>query len=136
MASSTAAAADMPSSSSFSPDLSVNGCSLHVTVHIAPENWPQFKAAIQPVYEKVIREPECVFFEIYRSPDDPGTITWVENWTASPEWLATVQQPKEYYKEYLAITRPMFIKPQEVKVLHRLGREFLLIKDKQYASEF
>ncbi|KAK8102598.1 hypothetical protein PG984_015744 [Apiospora sp. TS-2023a] len=124
------------SSSSSSPDYSANGCSLHVTVHIAPENWPKFKAAMQPVYEKVIQEPECVYFEIYRSPEDPGTITWVENWTTSPEWLKTVQIPKEYYKEYLEITRPMFIKPQEFKILHRLGREFLSIKDKQYASEF
>jgi quinol monooxygenase YgiN len=57
-----------------------HGISLHVTIYIAPENVEAFFAAFKPVYDKVIAEPECVFFEMYQSPDEPGKISWVENW--------------------------------------------------------
>jgi quinol monooxygenase YgiN len=35
---------------------------------------------MKPVYEAVIAEPECRFFELYQSPEDPGTPSWVEDW--------------------------------------------------------
>ncbi|OGM49464.1 hypothetical protein ABOM_001712 [Aspergillus bombycis] len=54
--------------------------SLHVTIHLNPEDLPTFWAAMKPVYEAVIAEPECTFFEIYQVPDAPGTLSWVENW--------------------------------------------------------
>lgn len=54
--------------------------SLHVTIHIAPENVPKFMEAYKPIFDKVTAEPECTFFQVYQSPEDPGTFTWVENW--------------------------------------------------------
>lgn len=69
-----------PPLSSSSADFSANGFSLHVTVYIAPEDVPKFMEAYKPVFDMVIGEPECVFFEVYQSPEDPGTISWVENW--------------------------------------------------------
>ena len=56
------------------------GVSLHVTVYIAPENVETFFKYFTPVYDKVIAEPECVFFEVYQSREDPGTISFVEDW--------------------------------------------------------
>lgn len=56
------------------------GVSLQVTVHISPENVPKFFEAFKPLYETVIAEPDCTFFELYQDPEDPGTISWVENW--------------------------------------------------------
>lgn len=58
--------------------------SIHVTVHIAPENVDKFFAAYQPVYDSVIAEPECTFFQVYQDPQNPGTLTWVENWFVHP----------------------------------------------------
>lgn len=60
------------------------GLSVQITVYIAPENLPKFWEAFKPVYDKVIAEPECTFFEVYQSPEDPGTLTWVENWYVPP----------------------------------------------------
>ena len=57
-----------------------HGVSLHVTIKIAPENLPIFFEAFEPIFEKVVAEPECVSFMVYQSPDDPGTLTWVEDW--------------------------------------------------------
>lgn len=59
---------------------SAAGWSLHVTVYIAPENIDRFMAAFKPVFNKVAAEPECLFFEMYQSPQEPGKISWVENW--------------------------------------------------------
>lgn len=54
--------------------------SLHMTVYISPENVEKFWEAFKPLYDHVIAEPECTFFEVYQSAEDPGTISWVENW--------------------------------------------------------
>lgn len=56
------------------------GISLQVTVTIAPENAAKFIELFTPVYEKVTAEPECTFFEVYQSPENPGVFSWVENW--------------------------------------------------------
>lgn len=59
---------------------SPHGISLQVTVHIAPENVDKFFAAFKPVFDAVCAEPELTFFELYRDPDEPGKLSWVENW--------------------------------------------------------
>lgn len=63
---------------------------LHVTVYIDPSSVPAFVEAIEPVYKAVCAEPECTFFEIYQSPENPGEISWVEHWAKSGEWLLNV----------------------------------------------
>ncbi|KAI1355186.1 hypothetical protein F5Y01DRAFT_200428 [Xylaria sp. FL0043] len=110
------------------------GCSLHVTVYIAPENVDNFLAAFKPVFNRVVAEPECLFFELYHSPQEPGKLSWVENWSKSPEWFFENQITKEYYKEYFAITEAMFTKPREFQFLERVGPEFFMVKDKPFAS--
>jgi hypothetical protein len=39
---------------------------------------------------------------------------------------------KEYYKEYFAITEPMFIKPREFKILRRMGLPFIMAKEANF----
>lgn len=56
------------------------GISLQVTVHITPEKVAKYLEAFKPVYQKVIAEPECKFFEVYQSEEEPGTLSWVEDW--------------------------------------------------------
>ncbi|GAB7340880.1 hypothetical protein MBLNU457_7235t1 [Dothideomycetes sp. NU457] len=100
------------------------GFSLQITVHIKPENVERFLQEFNPIFELVIREPECVLFEVFQSPEDPGTLSWVENWSESPEWFFEHQLPKAYYKPYLEATEPMFIAPREIKVLNRLPLQY------------
>ncbi|KAI8953493.1 hypothetical protein F4801DRAFT_118296 [Xylaria longipes] len=110
------------------------GWSLHVTVYIAPENVDRFLAAFKPVFNKVVAEPECLFFEMYHSPQEPGKLSWVENWSKSPEWFLENQVTKDYYKEYFAITEAMFTKPREFQFLDRVGPEYFMVKDKPFAQ--
>ncbi|GKZ82239.1 hypothetical protein AnigIFM56816_007047 [Aspergillus niger] len=102
--------------------------SLQVTVHLKPEDLPKFWEAFEPTYKAVTAEPECTFFELYQAPDSPGTISWVENWSASKEWLMGVQLVKPYYRDYFAATEPLFIKPREAKLLKRVGAPFTMVK--------
>ncbi|KAI1169681.1 hypothetical protein F4777DRAFT_596405 [Nemania sp. FL0916] len=105
------------------------GMSLHVTVVIAPENVDRFFQAFKPVFDKVTAEPECLFFEVYQDPQSPGIISWVEDWSKSPDWFLKEQITKEYYKEYLAVTEPMFLKPREGQFWELLGPEYHYSKE-------
>jgi hypothetical protein len=58
----------------------LNGLSVQMTAYMDPKDLPQFWELFGPVFEKVIAEPHCTFFEVYQSPEDPGTISWIENW--------------------------------------------------------
>ncbi|KAL2216336.1 hypothetical protein M432DRAFT_623847 [Thermoascus aurantiacus ATCC 26904] len=107
------------------------GISLQVTVFIAPKDVPRFWEAFRPVYDRVIAEPECTFFEVYhRSAEEEGVVSlsWVENWSKSKEWLIQHQLTKPYYDEYLAITTPMYVRPREIRVLDRLGPPYVMVK--------
>ncbi|KAJ5088626.1 hypothetical protein N7456_012242 [Penicillium angulare] len=105
------------------------GISLHVTIYIDPSNVEKFFEYMKPAYDAVIAEPECRFFEIYQDPKEPGTLSWVENWDATPEWLVQTQLQRDYYKPYMAATEPMFVKPREYKLYKRLGKPFYTVKD-------
>lgn len=65
---------------SSSSSSSGHGLSLQVTVYLAPENVPKFLEHFKPVFDNVVAEPECKFFELYQSIEEPGTLSWVEDW--------------------------------------------------------
>ncbi|EAU31651.1 predicted protein [Aspergillus terreus NIH2624] len=102
--------------------------SLQVTVFIDEENVSESFEEFLPVYGKVISEPECTFFEVYQSLENPGELLWVENWSQPLDWLKEVQLKKEYYERYIRVTEPMFIKPRMIKVLKRLGAPYTMVK--------
>ncbi len=70
------------------PDL--DGFSLQVTVFFKPEDVPTFEKWMKPIFEKVTSEPECLYFEIFQDPENPGTFSWIENYSKSPQWFMTV----------------------------------------------
>ncbi|KAK3709345.1 hypothetical protein LTR37_010906 [Vermiconidia calcicola] len=108
------------------PDL--DRFSLHVTIYLKAEDVPTFFEAFRPAFDAVSAEPECVYFELFQDPADPGTISWIENWERSPEWLMTNQIPKDYYKPYFAATEPLFVRPREFKMLKRVGAPYVVSK--------
>ncbi|KAI1462740.1 hypothetical protein F4805DRAFT_8108 [Annulohypoxylon moriforme] len=119
---------DHSAESTDAPAPSFNGVSLHVTVHIAPENVEKFLVAFKAIFDVVAAEPDCLFFEVYRSAEEPGRISWVENWGKDMQWLMEHQLTKPYYKEYFEITEPMFLKPREARILEPVGPGFTMIK--------
>ncbi|KAJ5991873.1 hypothetical protein N7451_007597 [Penicillium sp. IBT 35674x] len=90
--------------------------SLHIKIYIDPSNVEKFFEHFKPVYDAVVKEPACRFFEVYQDPENPGTLTWN-------------QMTKAYYEPYLAATEPMFVKPREFKIYNRLAPDYCMAKD-------
>jgi quinol monooxygenase YgiN len=67
------------------------GFSLHATVNISPDNLPAFLEAFKTTFDHVSKEEECLFFEMYQNPNSAGELSWVENWSKSPEWFMSVR---------------------------------------------
>jgi quinol monooxygenase YgiN len=63
---------------------------LQVTIYIKESDVPKFFEYMKPVFDHVTAEPECLYFELFQDPTDPGTISWVENWDKSPEKFMSV----------------------------------------------
>ncbi|KAH8686199.1 hypothetical protein BGZ61DRAFT_533762 [Ilyonectria robusta] len=101
-----------------------SGFSLHVTIFIDPLNVAEFFKHFKLAYENVIAEPECTFFEVYQSPENPGELRWVENWSASVKWFQEHQMTKEYYKPYFEATEPLFVKPRQFQIHNRMEGYF------------
>ncbi|KAI1105075.1 hypothetical protein F4804DRAFT_152541 [Jackrogersella minutella] len=102
--------------------------SIHVTVQISAENVERFLAAFKGIFDLVTAETDCVFFEVYTSPEEPGKISWIENWSKDIQWLMENQLTKSYYKEYFEVTEPMFLKPRDVRFLETVGPAFTMVK--------
>jgi hypothetical protein len=64
--------------------------SLHVTVYFKPEDVPKFWEAFKPCFEAIAPEKECLYFEVFEDPAEPGKISWVENWDCSTDWWINV----------------------------------------------
>ncbi|KAI0017688.1 hypothetical protein F4780DRAFT_575300 [Xylariomycetidae sp. FL0641] len=108
------------------------GFSLHVSVYVKPESVEKFMAAAKSIFDLVSSEPECLFFEVYISAQEPGKISWVENWSKSAAWFFANQINKEYYKGYMETTEPMYIKPREMEFYERAGPEFFMVKEQHF----
>ncbi|PWY76257.1 hypothetical protein BO70DRAFT_398124 [Aspergillus heteromorphus CBS 117.55] len=87
------------------------GFTIQVSLFIAPENMEKFHAAFQPMYEKTIAEPQCVFSEACQSAKDPGKFCFDG---------VLERAMRDYIKEYAATVEPLFARPREFKLLHRL----------------
>ncbi|KAF2458219.1 hypothetical protein BDY21DRAFT_341923 [Lineolata rhizophorae] len=94
------------------------GTCAFIDIYFPKEKADFFLEQLRPCWEAVVAEPECISFEVFRTDDNPEYVNFrfVECWAASIEWLMNVQLQKEYYKPYLAVTEPLFVKPREVKV--------------------
>ena len=81
------------------------GFSVHVTVHIDPSNVDKYFEYFRPAYDAVIAEPECTFFEVYQSAENPGELHWQENWCASSLSLLTFYAVKADISSQVKVSR-------------------------------
>ena len=138
-----------------------HGISLHVTIVVAPENTDKFLEHMKPCFDAVTAEPECMSFQVFHDPEQPGYFRFVENWSKDKEWLIKVglvfvsssklrrrrtlmvvlalevmvlmwgrqyQLTKDYYKPYEEATKPLWIKPRELRVFEQLDDGWTMVK--------
>ncbi|KAF6805955.1 hypothetical protein CPLU01_15944 [Colletotrichum plurivorum] len=95
-----------------------------ITLYFAPVDVPKFLEMAMPIFDKVQSEPDFLYYEMYHAHDDPGAISFLEKWSKPADWLMQNQLTKEYYKEYLAVTERMYVKPREMKILNLMGSKY------------
>ena len=66
------------------------GISLHVTVTVAPENADELLRLARPILDVIAAEPECLYFEVVQSKEQPGRFQIVENWNKDIDWFMNV----------------------------------------------
>lgn len=67
------------------------GFTLVITTTVQPDKVDEFLGHFWHVFKLVSAEPECLSFELFRFPDEPNKLKWVENWAKSKEWFLEVR---------------------------------------------
>jgi hypothetical protein len=62
--------------------------------------------ALKPTWEGITSELECLFFDLWHHPDNPGTFKMLEVRVGDKEWFTNVQMKEEYYVPYHTVTEP------------------------------
>lgn len=96
-------------------------CTLFVTFQIKPDRVEEWKAAHRPVWAACASEPECLLFDVFHDPAQPGIFRLVEVWNESREWFETKQLTKPYYDTLWAKSRPTWDKEVQIEYYERLG---------------
>jgi quinol monooxygenase YgiN len=94
---------------------------LFVDFFIQPHLIDQWKQGHRPVWAACAHEPNCLLFDVFSDPDDPGHFTLVEVWSATKQWFLEVQMQKEYYAELWRKTEHTYRAPRIVRFAERLG---------------
>jgi hypothetical protein len=63
---------------------------LHITWHFAPEHVATFYEALRPLHENLVKENECLYFNVYEIAQQPGAVRLVEIWDCDMKWMAEV----------------------------------------------
>lgn len=57
-----------------------SGACAQITVFIDPEKVDEFFKMFDAMLPKLKARPELLFFAVFTSPEEPGKITWIEQW--------------------------------------------------------
>lgn len=79
---------------------------LFVNFFIQPLLIEHWKAAHRPVWVACAKEPECLLFDVFQDPDQPGHFRLVEVWSRDREWFEKEQLTKGYYETLWERSRP------------------------------
>ena len=93
---------------------------LNVQVTIKEANVDTWLAAFKQARDKVLAEPECLFFNLGRKlnidpitqgpgdvPEGEVAISWSEGFKDGLDWFQSVQMKKDYYKPYMEVAIPL-----------------------------
>jgi quinol monooxygenase YgiN len=102
---------------------------LFVTFYVKPDLIEDFKAAHRPAWAAVAAEPECLLFDVFQDPEQPGRFRFVEVWNASREWFEKEQLTKPYYTTLWEKSKPTWEKGVQVEYFEREGEGCIFKKE-------
>lgn len=86
------------------------GVTFHVTIKVSPSNIPAFLSALRPCWVATRNDPECLYYDVFHSPTEPGTFSVVEVWDKDSTWIAENHIQRPYFKKYCEETEHMWLK--------------------------
>lgn len=95
------------------------GVTFSLKYKVDPVNTQKFVEALRKCWESTSKEPECLYFEVFHSPSEPGTFRLIEIWSKDVEWMEKNHLPREYYQQYRKAVEPLVL-TRELEVLDRL----------------
>lgn len=81
-----------------------------VRIRLKPGTESAFLAELNAIRDLIIREPECLTFEIRQNADDASLVEISEGW-ASRTHFDTIQVKKAYYPPYFEKVKEMWAEP-------------------------
>lgn len=88
---------------------------LTLTITVDPARVEEYLSHLKPVYDAVIKEPDCTSFQVLTNPNVPGEIKTVQGWAKDREWFRDNQATKPYFEPFSTVTTAMWIKPRVVE---------------------
>lgn len=64
-----------------------------VTFYLSSGTEGQFFAALKPVFDEIIQDEKCAYFNTFRNVQEPGVIRLTEVWNCDEEYLQKVSSP-------------------------------------------
>jgi quinol monooxygenase YgiN len=61
--------------------------SIQVKITVAPSDASAFLSALGRVHAIVSALPGNISFDLYQNPEVPGEFKYIENWSATSEWI-------------------------------------------------
>ncbi|KAL1616158.1 hypothetical protein SLS56_011549 [Neofusicoccum ribis] len=122
----------MSTSLSYPAPQKTDGFAVFVTATIQPDKVDTFLHHFHAAMRTVAAEPECLSFEVFRSPEEPNKIKWLENWSKSTAWFLEHQATKPYMKGYLEQTDPLLVGEKQWEILERFGGSWATAQEGVY----
>lgn len=104
-----------------------HGISFHLTFTVAPENANEFLKRFGPIVDLVAAEPECEYFEVFQSPEQPGRFRVVEHWSKDKDWFMKVGLDEELQNKDLRNLDKPFCTRYVLPVMLLTNLSFLLL---------
>ncbi|TID21370.1 hypothetical protein E2P81_ATG04657 [Venturia nashicola] len=90
---------------------------IHITFELPPKSLPKFYNALKTLQQHVIAEPECVYFNCFELPKQPGKVRIVKIWNQDKKWRKEAQARKSYYEPFMRVVNALETKPKKVEAL-------------------
>ena len=94
---------------------------IFVDFYIKPDRIEEWKSIHRPIWDAVAHEKECLLFDIFWDPDEPGHFRLVEVWAGDREWFETQQMKKDYMIDLWPKSSRTWEKEMKITYFERLG---------------
>jgi len=100
---------------------------IHITWRLKPGSEEAFYKALKPVYEKLTKQEQLQYFNVFKMTQQPDVYRMVEIWNADVSWIINVQSQQDFYKTFFETVKPLTLQEREIELLESV-QQFRFMK--------